>query len=260
MKLFSRTIKGDADNRLSFTILHGLYSSSTDWYQFAKLLSLKSRMDVHLLDLPNHGHSPWSDEFTYQSVVNTIDIDKPTILIGHSFGGRVAMALSAHNTEIKGVIILDISPFASVKRDRAVNLWHSMLLHKLVDAKKEGILDIASYLIDHNISADMANSMELAYRKMNLQVVADNVMSLTQDWIEYFDAISNSRITTLPTLFIRGGASIYVTDLSVSRLPEVFNNYEVATIADATHRLYQEKPEEVVNTILKYFPSEIIQD
>ena len=74
-------------------ILHGLFGFSDNWQTHAKRLSEYYR--VILVDLRNHGHSPWSDEFSYEFMAEDLkeffDSLKLTkvILLGHSMGGRL---------------------------------------------------------------------------------------------------------------------------------------------------------------------------
>lgn len=69
-------------------ILHGLFGFSDNWQTHAKKLAAYYR--VVLVDLRNHGHSPWSDEFSYQLMVNDLKelVDDLGIqkmhLLGHS--------------------------------------------------------------------------------------------------------------------------------------------------------------------------------
>ena len=76
-------------------ILHGLFGFSDNWQTHAKKLSEYYR--VILVDLRNHGHSPWSDAFSYQLMVEDLQelFQKlnlsDVILLGHSMGGKVAM-------------------------------------------------------------------------------------------------------------------------------------------------------------------------
>ena len=76
-------------------ILHGLFGSSDNWQTHAKKLA--EYFEVTLVDLRNHGHSPWSDAFTYKLMVQDLHdlfqelrLEKP-IVVGHSMGGKLAM-------------------------------------------------------------------------------------------------------------------------------------------------------------------------
>ena len=51
-------------------ILHGLFGFSDNWQTHAKKFA--EFFKVILVDLRNHGHSPWSDEFSYPIMANDL--------------------------------------------------------------------------------------------------------------------------------------------------------------------------------------------
>jgi pimeloyl-ACP methyl ester carboxylesterase len=51
-------------------ILHGLFGFSDNWQTHAKKLA--EYFEVTLVDLRNHGHSGWSDEFSYALMVQDL--------------------------------------------------------------------------------------------------------------------------------------------------------------------------------------------
>ncbi|HET6394218.1 MAG TPA: alpha/beta fold hydrolase, partial [Blastococcus sp.] len=55
-RLATRTL-GEAGPRVVF--VHGLFGQGKNWTTIAKGLAADHR--VTLVDLPNHGHSPWTD-------------------------------------------------------------------------------------------------------------------------------------------------------------------------------------------------------
>ena len=73
-------------------ILHGLFGSSDNWLTHAKKLA--DYFKVYLVDLRNHGHSPWSDDFSYQIMADDlhqlVTTEKLTdfILMGHPWEGK----------------------------------------------------------------------------------------------------------------------------------------------------------------------------
>jgi len=111
MKLFYR-VQGKGQ---SIIIIHGIFGSSDNWLSITKKLSVNYQL--YLIDLRNHGNSPQSDIFTYESMsddllelINDHSIKDP-IIIGHSMGGKVAMHFSLHHPgKLKKLVVVDIAP------------------------------------------------------------------------------------------------------------------------------------------------------
>ena len=66
MKLFSRVL-GEGQPLL---IVHGLFGMSDNWQTLAKQFA--AFFEVHLIDLPNHGRSPHTDDFSYSHMCEDI--------------------------------------------------------------------------------------------------------------------------------------------------------------------------------------------
>jgi len=98
-------------------VLHGLFGSGSNWRSVAR--ELAATHSVTSVDLRNHGASPWADLMDYgemaDDVLQLIDrlkLDRPT-LMGHSMGGKVAMALALrHPDRIGRLIVVDIAPIS----------------------------------------------------------------------------------------------------------------------------------------------------
>ncbi|MDC6684731.1 alpha/beta fold hydrolase, partial [Leclercia adecarboxylata] len=71
---------------------------------------------VTLVDLPNHGHSPWTDRVEYLDMAELLaaellELGEPVTLIGHSMGGKVAMQLALRRPELlRALVVVDIAP------------------------------------------------------------------------------------------------------------------------------------------------------
>jgi len=109
--LATRTL-GDAGPRVVF--VHGLFGQGRNWTTIGKGLADGHR--VTLVDLPNHGHSPWTDRVDYIDMVELLATEleqfgEQVTLIGHSMGGKVAMQLALRRPELlRALVVVDIAP------------------------------------------------------------------------------------------------------------------------------------------------------
>ena len=96
-------------------ILHGLFGSSDNWQRLGKELS--NRYRVFLVDQRNHGHSPHSNDFSYELMSDDLDelLEEndleDVILVGHSMGGKTAMTYAQFDTNrLAKLVVIDIGP------------------------------------------------------------------------------------------------------------------------------------------------------
>ncbi|GAA5982466.1 hypothetical protein JCM10908_006659 [Rhodotorula pacifica] len=99
-------------------VLHGLFGSKQNWRSLAKGMAKRLDRDVITLDLRNHGHSPHRRECSYEDLAADVkafieEEEKLSdcVLVGHSMGGKVAMALALGGCDpISKLVVVDISP------------------------------------------------------------------------------------------------------------------------------------------------------
>jgi len=102
VELFARELGGAGKPPL--VLLHGLLGSGRNWQTAgAGLAEAAGGQNVWALDLRNHGKSPWHNLMTYEAMVADVlawldarglgEVD----LMGHSMGGKVAMALACRH-------------------------------------------------------------------------------------------------------------------------------------------------------------------
>ena len=96
-------------------ILHGLFGSGGNWRSVARELSATHR--VLCVDLRNHGASPWADAMAYAEMAGDLlrvierEQLRAPIVMGHSMGGKTAMALALlHPQAVSRLILVDIAP------------------------------------------------------------------------------------------------------------------------------------------------------
>ena len=100
-------------------ILHGIYGSGRNWASLAKqLVQRRSDWGVVLVDLRAHGKSqgfepPHTIAATAADLVQLTESIgyRPRAVLGHSFGGKVALAFGARRTvELDQTWVIDAPP------------------------------------------------------------------------------------------------------------------------------------------------------
>jgi esterase len=111
--LFARDLGGAGRNPM--VVLHGLLGSSRNWLGAGR--NLAETRHVWALDLRNHGQSPHAEPMSYDAMVEDVIawLDRrgwmEVELMGHSLGGKVAMALACwHPTRVRRLTVVDIAP------------------------------------------------------------------------------------------------------------------------------------------------------
>jgi pimeloyl-ACP methyl ester carboxylesterase len=236
-------------------IIHGLLGSSSNWSKTSELLG--KRLQVFTLDLRNHGNSPHSTEFDFISIVEDLKLFmesrnlRHAAILGHSFGGKVAMEFADHYPEmVDKLIIVDVAPKAYVPTHKA--LVEAMLALDLAKYKNinEVVNALASAIPSLQIRNFQAkNLIRLATGglswKVNLRAIRDNINVLSEG-----TALKNC--FRKPSLFIRGELSDYILDEDEVGIRNMYPCAEIVTVEGAGHWVHIDARESFVDIILKY--------
>ena len=253
MKLFFKKYGNSGSDLI---IIHGLFGMSDNWNTLGRKFS--KHFKVHLIDLRNHGRSPHSTEFNYDVMcedlieyIEDYNIKKP-IVIGHSLGGKVAMKLAFTHTEIlEKLLVVDISP-RRYNTDFHENLLKTLYRLPLEDfSRREDIEEILAETFENRGMRLflMKNLYRNEYKKFawrfNIDVLLEKVSNIQE--AEFI----NSKCD-VPTLFIRGGESNYVTSEDEIIIKKYFSNFNISTIEGVGHWLHAEKPDLFYDEVIKF--------
>lgn len=236
-------------------ILHGLFGSGDNWTTISKTLSEK--FTVYLVDARNHGRSPHSDLFNYSSMANDLstfiseqNIVNP-IILGHSMGGKTAMKYAVRTkSPIKGIIVVDIAPrFYKPHHQQYIAGLMAVDLNKITN-RAEAEAAMAPIISDFGIRQFLLKNL---YRtdegifawRFNLDAIASQIENIGEE-------LSDSYISEIPTLFIKGENSDYIQDKDLASIKSIFPKSEVKTILGAGHWIHAEKPEEFLTMVLNF--------
>jgi pimeloyl-ACP methyl ester carboxylesterase len=251
---------GTSGPRICF--LHGLFGQGKNWTTVAKALADRSR--VLLVDLPNHGRSAWTDDFSYSAMAADIAEllrrdggSEPYVLVGHSMGGKVTMMLALEHPDlVDRLCVVDVAPVeygglrqfgTYVEGMRALDL-DQLPDRAAADRALEPYVDdptVRSFLLQ-NLRRSTGNDGPGWQWQMNLRLLGDHLMEIggwPEPVIEPY---------TGPVLWIAGEHSRYVRPEFAPAMRALFPRTQLLTIKGASHWVHSDRPEAFIATVRRF--------
>ena len=253
MKLFSKKY---GDKGQDLIVIHGLFGMSDNWNTLGKKFAKYCK--VHLIDLRNHGRSPHSDDFNYEVMCGDVleymmdnNIINP-IILGHSLGGKVAIKFAfSYPDKIEKLIVADMAP-RRYDTDFHQNLLSTLYRLPLDNFEKREEIDrvLSETYKDKGMRLFLLKNLyrtenkEFAWR-FNIEVLLEKVSNIQEgDFVK--------ALCKIPTHFIRGGNSNYITTQDELIINKHFSDFSIATIDGAGHWLHAENPERFYDEVMGF--------
>ncbi len=266
MYLHTTTI---GEGRRPVVFLHGLFGQGKNFTSIAR--ALQSEVTSVLVDLPNHGRSPWTSRFGYDlmaddllQTIRTVTRQHPypggVVLLGHSMGGKVAMRFALEHPElVMGLLVVDISPGLSanvstgfgdlVKPMRELDLKRltsrgqadELLAPAIPDPVVRGFL-LQNLHFDHGRASHPTLHRHWRWQ-VNLQLLGDNLATLA-DWPDPGPARYDG-----PVMWVAGEHSDYVTEAAEPTMRRLFPHTRKIIVKHAGHWVHADAPETFVGVL-----------
>lgn len=254
--LAARSLDGPP-NALPLIVMHGLLGSSRNWQAHGKALARARR--VFILDLRNHGASPWSDVMDYPAMAADVlaFADRHGVdrfhLLGHSMGGKVAMAVALNAPErVSSTIVADIAPVPYAHDfEELIGALRGLDLAE-VDRRATADEALASLIENNGVRQFLLQNLDFdddgqAYWKPNLAVLDASIEALT-GWPDAYADMSYEG----PVLAIHGGASHYVDAAGEAAFRRLMPAVAFETLAGAGHWLHAEQPHRFLEAVKRF--------
>lgn len=252
MKLHA-TVLGEG---IPFLILHGFLGMGDNWKTLGRKFS-ELGYQVHLIDQRNHGRSPHSEEFTYDAMARDLKeyCDdhslKNCVFLGHSMGGKTVMyAASMFPELVEKLIVVDIAPryyrphhqqiLAGLKALNETELTSRSQAEELLSTfvEEEG----TRLFLLKNLYWKSKGKLDL---RLNLKVVSEKVD-------EIGEAFNPDASFSKLSLFIKGGASNYISEEDKPQIEKHFPKAKIHSIPNAGHWVHAEKQEEFYTAVVEF--------
>ncbi len=252
--LNQRVFGPEPDAGTVLVLLHGFLGSGDNWTMITRLLP-----DVPLmlaLDLPYHGESPAKGHLSIAGMAAEVQSHleeawpkRRYTVLGHSLGGKIAMAMALQGMEgLDSILVEDIVP-------KTYPPEHLILMDAMASVDLKAIASRTD--ASRALESDIPNAAVRGFLLKNL--VRDGEQWRWRIDLDLFrrhyDTLRGWDIggsSSLACLLLSGSRSVYVRDGDPSMLQAQFPEMEHVRIDGATHWVHADKPQEFASAVSEY--------
>ena len=243
--------------RPRFAFLPGLFGRGRNWTQVAQSLAAAGYPGV-LFDLPDHGRSGWTEEFSYPEIARVVadEIDErlgsaaELVLVGHSMGGKVAMLTALnHPGLVSGLAVVDIAPGPSDQVGTFAPLVSAMRnldlgsLESRVDADAKLSADVPDDTVRLFLLQNLRRKHGWHWQP-NLTLLGDSLVEIG-GWPDVGDATYPG-----PVLWLTGERSDYCRPEHDAAMTRLFPQVRKVVVPGAGHWVHADAPDATVAALL----------
>lgn len=241
--------------------LHGLYGSGRNWRPIARRFA--DAFTCLLPDARNHGHSFWAEAMDYRSMAQDLKAlleywqAEPGILVGHSMGGKTAMAFAAQFPEVlRGLVIVDIAA-------RAYPLEpHQQLIDSLLSlpldalrSRQEADQQLQALIPETRVRQFLLMGLSQTEGRWcwryNLEVLRQALPDLTSSLPRPIYPLT----ARVPVLVVAGADSTYIEAADQVDFNHRFMDWQLITIPTAGHWVHSDQPDLFAACLHQFFQS-----
>lgn len=280
----------DGVDKTPVVFIHGLLGSSMNFRTMCRKPEISGARNAYSVDLRNHGSSPHSPDASWAAMaadvaafIRSLGIERAHV-VGHSLGGRVAIATALlHPETVKRLIVVDVAPvdyqaandagedngkevtqssFSVLQAMKHLDLAHLSAVgadRTQLDealALQPGMKDafVRGFVLQNCVPTPGANGrLEWTWR-VGLDELLNSYHSTLTRWpylvSDADKTTAGNASATIPheTLFIGGGKSPYMRGHEAA-IRALCPSAHIEMVAGAGHYVHSEKPAEFVGLV-----------
>lgn len=215
---------------------------------------LKDFFTIYILDYPGFGNSSKLNKdltiYEYSNLINKFIIKlnlENSILIGHSFGGRIISLLTTmYNTKYKKILLIDI---AGLKQKKKIVLIIKQNIYKLLKKIK--------YILPKKLKVKYLNFLFNKFSSSDYKILDKSMLKTFQNIVNE-DLTSYISKIQYETLILWGELDDITPLKDGIKINKLIKNSSLITIKNTKHFPYLEKKYLVSRIIFEYLKKDII--
>lgn len=224
-------------------LLHGLFGAARNFGAIQKALARRHR--VIALDMRNHGDSPHAAGMRYTRLAEDVRETMRALgvaqaaVIGHSMGGKAAMALALTHPEAVGrVLVADIAPVAYRHHNAAIAAAMRTIPLSPALTRHEAEASLREAVPSEGVRAFLLQNLRFG-PDIHWRIGLDEIAASVDD-LEGWPGIDG--IYEGPALFVTGAASDYVLPEHRPLIRSLFPRARFVAVKGAGHWLHADNP------------------
>jgi len=244
-------------------MLHGIYGRGRNWQAIAKaIVAARPGYECWLVDLPHHGDSgPGAHGDSIRGFAEDLqdwcDTEgiRPDVLLGHSFGGKVALAFAERRRDQPlQVWVIDSTPETRSPGGSAWNMLRLIRgLPQTFATREEAADAIMAAGYSRGVAAWMSTNLTRRGEQFEWQLDFSVMEPLLQDFFttDLWPVVEH-HASGHALHFLKASTSSAMSDAAALRI-EALNDAQVSLHRrDGTHWIHAESPELVIDLLLAH--------
>ncbi|GGA73256.1 acyl-CoA esterase [Neiella marina] len=235
----------DSGSGPAVILIHGLFGDLNNLGNLAREL-LANNYRVIQLDTRNHGLSPTIAGMTYlqqaddlAELITTLELQSVS-LVGHSMGGKIAMAYALANPQqVQQLVVADIAPVPYQSHHQQVIAGLKSLWQQPTSTRQQADQLLSDFVDDVGVRQFLLKNLSWRDGECHWKLRLEQVLAGYHDVIDW---PSTEHSYSGPTLFIKGTESDYILAEHRPAIGRHFPNSKAKLISHAGHWLHAQKP------------------
>jgi pimeloyl-ACP methyl ester carboxylesterase len=264
--LTHEVVAGNDEPRAWLYFLHGIFGAGRNWATVARRVTeAKPGWGAVLVDLREHGGSRgFAAPHTLASAASDLTrlekaVDRPaTAVLGHSFGGKVALRWSLDATSLRQVWLIDSTPQAGEPSGSAWRMLDVLrALPDVFDSRADAVAALETNGFDTQVAQWMATNLERHGEQLRWRFETDAIEALLRDFFrtDLWNAVEEPA-PDVEVHVVKASQSSVLSGEPLDRMERIASGSDRVHLhtLEGGHWVHADSPQDVIDLLVRLLP------